>query len=117
MSLNPDDSPDAPESQSVLPGLTQIVQEAYEAVETSDSPAVPSSAEDFKSADVCMAEFSVTRKQAVVEIVSSDEFRRTRSRTRKVSRGPPWHVPPGVSSSALLARSRSTSSSTSSSRK
>ena len=106
---------DAPESQSVLAGLTQIVQDACEGTESSDSPAVTSPAERFKTPDICMAESSTARKRVVDEIVTSDESRRARSRSWKVSRGPVSHVPPGVSSAALLARSRSTSASRSTS--
>ena len=112
---SPDGSLDAPESQSVLAGLTQIVRVACEVAETSDSPAVTSRAGEFKSPDICVAESSVARKRADNEIVSSDESRRARSRTRKVSRGPISHVTPGVSSATFLACSRSTSASRSTS--
>ena len=112
---SPDGSFDTPESQSVLAGLTQIVQEACEVTVSSDSPVVTSPVEEFKTPDICMAESSAARKRAGDEIVSSDESRRGRPRSRKVSRGSVPHVPPGVSSAALLARSRSTSASRSAS--
>ena len=45
---SPDGSFDAPESQSVLPCLTQIVQEACEFTVSPDSPVVTSPVEEFK---------------------------------------------------------------------
>ena len=75
---------DAPESQSVLAGMTQIVQDACEVTESSHSPAVTSPAEQFKTPDICMAVSSAARKRVADEIVSSDESRRDRSRSRKV---------------------------------
>ena len=48
----PDGSSGAPDNQSVLSGLTQIVQEACDKDETSDSSAVRSSVEVFRTPDV-----------------------------------------------------------------
>ena len=97
-----------------MAGLTQIVLYACEATEPSGGPALASPAEEFKTPDICMAESSAAQKRAADEIVSSDDSRKDRSRSRKVSR-PVSHVPPGVSDAALLARSRSTSASRSTS--
>ena len=108
----------APQSQSVLAGLTQVVHEV------SDDPAdsVPSSAESAPVHDVRMAEPSGAQKQVVSKIASSDDVEKSsRGRSQfcgwKALHRPGPHVPPGVSSAALLACLRSSSGSRSSSRK
>ena len=114
----------APQSQSVLAGLTQVVHEACEVLEVSDDPAdsVPSSAESAPVHDVRMAEPSGAQKQVVSKIASSDDVEKSsRGRSQfcgwKALHRPGPHVPPGVSSAALLACLRSSSGSRSSSRK
>ena len=107
----------APQSQSVLAGLTQVVHEV------SDDPAdsVPSSAESAPVHDVRMAEPSGAQKQVVSEIAFSDVEKSSRGRSQfcgwKALHRPGLHVPPGVLSAALLACLRSSLGSRSSSRK
>ena len=113
----------APQSQSVLAGLTQVVHEACEVLEVSDDPAdsVPSSAESAPVHDVRMAEPSGAQKQVVSEIAFSDVEKSSRGRSQfcgwKALHRPGLHVPPGVLSAALLACLRSSLGSRSSSRK
>lgn len=102
-----------------MAGLTQVVREACEVlVSEVCTDSAPSSSENAPSHDVSMAEPSVARKRDVSEISSSeDDSSRSRSkaRGRKAPKHPAPHVPPGVSSVALLARSRSNSASRSAS--
>ena len=108
-----------PQSQSVLAGLTQVVREASEVlVSEVSADSAPSSSDNAPTHDVSMAEPSVARKRVASEVASSeDDSSRSRSkaRGRKAPKHPAPHVPPGVSSAALLARSRSNSASRSTS--
>ena len=102
-----------------MAGLTQVVREACAALGSEGcTDSAPSSAESAPSHDVSMAEPSVARKRGASEVASSeDDSSRSRSKARgmKVPKHPSPHVPPGVSSAALLARSRSSSGSRSTS--
>lgn len=116
---------DGSQSQSVLCGLSQVVDDAcgavIEVVASSNNSfaGVSSSGESsIQPHDSCMAEPWSAQKRVASDISPSDGSSRARSkvRGRKVSRTQGPHIPPGVSSAASLARSRSSSSSRSSSR-
>ena len=101
-------------SQSVLVGLSGIVNDACESAVDALHPATDpasgsSSGEDsfVRPQDVSMSELSAARKCEVSELFSSDESR-SRSCSRKAPRP---HLPSGVSTAASLACSRSSSSS------
>ena len=115
---------DDPQSQSVLAGLSEAVEEAcatvIEVLDSSDKSApIPSSGGSEQLQDSCMVEPSAARKRVASELSSSDGGSQAKSkpRGRKALRTPGPHVPPGVSSAAEVARSRSSSGSRSSSRK
>ncbi len=98
-----------PQSQSVLAGLSDVVNDACEAIFR--VPAVPASPGTPLS-DSAMADPSAARKR---DLSSDSSSHRSRSRNRKSSRVPGQHMPSGVTAAATLARSRSSSSSRSSS--
>ena len=102
-----DESP----SQSVLDGLSGVVNEVCEsAIDASESAGGSQSDGAFVNPqDVCMSVPSLSQKRGTSELLSSDESHRSRSRNRKSSRVTSSHVPTGVSAAASLARSRSSS--------
>ena len=99
-------------SQSALVVLTDVVDNACGACESSDCAAISATSSersDVQPRDATMAEPSAARKRDASELVSSDDSRsRSRSRARKSSRVPAPHLP---SEAGFLARSRSSSSS------
>ncbi len=101
-------------SQSVLDGLSGVVNNACESAFDAPSPAsVPvsdsSSGEGsfVRPQDVSMSGPSAARKREASELLSSDDSR-SRPRLRKAPRP---HLPSGVSAAASLARPRSSSGS------
>lgn len=106
---------DGSPSQSVLVGLSGVVNEACETVlQTSHSlVAVSSSGEScsVQSQDSVMVEPSSARKRVASDLSSSDGSSRSKSkaRGRKASRIPGPHLPSGVSAAANLACWRSSS--------
>ena len=105
-------SVDNPQSQSVLANLSNVVNDACEAVfRVPDVPAISSvSAGSPLSQDSDMADPSAARKRDLSPSLNS------RSRSRKQSRPPGSHVPSGVVAAASLARARSSSGARSGSR-
>ena len=109
-------------SQSVLVGLSDVVDKVCESATNVLNSAVGSASESSSSEDpfvrpqdVNMSVASGARKREVSEVFSSDELRdRSRSRTRKARTASP-HIPSGLAAAANLARSRSSSGSRTSS--
>ena len=101
------------QTQSVLNGLSDVVDNICESAISALNSAVgsvseSSSCEDpfVKPQDVSMSEPSVTWKREVSEVLSSDESReRSRSRGRK-ARATGSHIPSGAAAAANFARSR-----------
>ena len=99
-------------SQSVLDGLSGVVNNVCESAFVAPSPATDPVSDSFsgegsfvRPQDVSMSGPSAARKREVSELLSSDESR-SRPRSRKA---PHPHLPSAVSAGASLARPRSSS--------